>query len=154
MSDEIATRGRPSLYTPEIAELILLGVSEGKSLRKICEPEDMPSEAAVRRWVMDDHEGFAAHYTRSRDIGLDCRADAIIEDAKAAKDAGLGRLSFDADRWYLSKLAPKRYGDKLTTELTGADGGPIQSAVSFDPSKLSTGALQELLAATGGSGEK
>lgn len=145
MSEETPTRGRPSLYTPEIAELILLGVSEGRSLRKICEPEDMPSEAAVRRWVMDDHEGFAAHYTRSRDIGLDCRADAIIENAKDAKDASLGRLSFDADRWYLSKLAPKRYGDKLTTELTGADGGPVKTEAVVDWSGVPSDAIQAVL---------
>ena len=121
-------RGRPSLYTPEIAEAICTGVAEGLSLRKVCEPDDMPSEAAVRRWVIDDHEGFAAQYTRSRDIGLDCRADALVEEAKAAKDAPLGRLAFDADRWYLSKLAPKRYGDKIA-HVGGdpATDNPIQS---------------------------
>lgn len=123
----MAERGRPSKYTPEIAEIILKGVSEGLSLRKVCEPDDMPSEASVRQWVIDDKEGFSAHYTRARDIGLDCRADALVEAAKEAKDASLGRLSFDADRWYLSKLAPKRYGDKITQEHTGTDGGPIQT---------------------------
>ena len=29
-------------------------------------------------------------------------------------------------RWYLSKLAPKKYGDRTAMELTGADGGPVQ----------------------------
>jgi len=122
------TRGRPSLYTQEIADTICTGISEGKSLRSLCVPESMPSEACVRRWVVDDHEGFAAQYTRARDIGLDCRADALVEDAKLAKDAALGRLSFDADRWYLSKLAPKRYGDKIAHVGGDPESGdrPIQ----------------------------
>lgn len=123
-------RGRPTVHTQEIAAHICQKLAEGMSLRAICrlgagENDTFPSEAAVRQWVIDDREGFAAQYTRSREIGLDCRADALIEDAKQAKDAALGRLAFDADRWYLSKLAPKRYGDKLQAEVSGADGGPI-----------------------------
>lgn len=140
----MAERGRPSKYTPEVAEIILKGVSEGLSLRKICEPDDMPSEASVRQWVIDDKEGFSAHYTRARDIGLDCRADALVEAAKEAKDASLGRLSFDADRWYLSKLAPKRYGDKITQEHTGTDGGPIRTQGTVDVTGLSAEQLAVL----------
>jgi hypothetical protein len=120
-------RGRPTVHTQEIADHICQKLAEGMSLRAICrlgaeENDTFPSEAAVRQWVIDDREGFAAQYTRSREIGLDCRADALIEDAKLAKDAALGRLAFDADRWYLSKLAPKRYGDKQTTVLEDANG--------------------------------
>jgi transcriptional regulator with XRE-family HTH domain len=32
-------------------------------------------------------------------------------------------------RWRAAKVAPRDYGDKLTQELTGADGGPIETAV-------------------------
>ena len=124
MSDE---RGRPSLYTPEIAAKICDALAEGQSLRKICKDDSMPSEAAVRRWVIDDYEGFAAQYTRSRDIGLDCVADEVFEIADDGSDHQRDRLRFDARRWYLSKLAPKRYGDKITQEHTGTDGGPIQT---------------------------
>ena len=108
------TRGRPSIYTQEIADLICNGISEGKSLRSLCVAEDMPSEATVRRWVIDDHEGFSTQYTRARDIGLDCVADEVFEIAdNATGDHQRDRLRFDARRWYLSKLAPKRYGDKI-----------------------------------------
>jgi transposase-like protein len=37
------------------------------------------------------------------------------------------RLRVDSRKWLLSKLRPKVYGDKVTTEVTGADGGPITS---------------------------
>lgn len=37
------------------------------------------------------------------------------------------RLRVDTRKWYLSKLAPKRYGDKI--ELSGPDGQPIQAGI-------------------------
>lgn len=48
------------------------------------------------------------------------------------------RLRFDARRWYLSKLAPKRYGDRLTQEITGPDGGPIVIDDTARASKLAS----------------
>ena len=43
------------------------------------------------------------------------------------------RLRVDTRKWLLSKLAPKKYGDKVLNEHTGAYGGAIQvaSTVTF-----------------------
>ncbi len=38
------------------------------------------------------------------------------------------RLQVDTLKWQLSKMLPKVYGDKTTTELTGPNGGPMQMA--------------------------
>lgn len=38
------------------------------------------------------------------------------------------RLQVDTRKWYLSKVLPKIYGDRVTQEITGADGGPISVA--------------------------
>lgn len=119
-------RGRPTLYTPELAVEICERLASGESLRGICQDEHIPPEATIRRWVMDDREGFAAHYTQARDLGLDTLADQVLDIADAGEDVIRDRLRFDARRWYLSKLAPKRYGERIHTELTGADGGPVQ----------------------------
>ncbi len=35
------------------------------------------------------------------------------------------RLQIDTRKWILSKVLPKIYGDKVTQELVGANGGPI-----------------------------
>ena len=102
----------------------------------------MPPESTVRMWYVDDRHGFAAQYAKARDIGLDCMADQVFEIADdASMDVVLtsegprvqgevvarSRLRFDARRWYLSKMAPKRYGDKLLQEHSGPDGGPIKT---------------------------
>jgi hypothetical protein len=34
-------------------------------------------------------------------------------------------LRIDARKWYASKLAPKKYGEKTQTELSGPDGAPL-----------------------------
>ncbi len=138
------TRGRPSIYTQEIADTICKALAEGKSLRSICREEGMPTEATVRMWAADDREGFYSQYTRARDIGLDCVAEEVFEIADHGSDHQRDRLKFDARRWYLSKLAPKRYGDKITQEHTGADGGPIQSQATVDVTGLSAEQLAVL----------
>jgi hypothetical protein len=38
------------------------------------------------------------------------------------------KLRIWARQWRAAKLAPRKYGDKITTELTGKDGGPIETA--------------------------
>ena len=38
------------------------------------------------------------------------------------------RLRVDTRKWMLSKMLPKIYGDKITNEHTGKDGGPIALA--------------------------
>lgn len=63
---------------------------------------------------------LADRYTRAREAGLDTEADRAIEEATQATDAGLARVALDARKWYLSKLMPKRYGDKIETVHSGS----------------------------------
>lgn len=93
----------------------------------------MPPAPTVCGWVAEDLEGFAEQYARSRDIGLDMVADhviAIADGEDSEGDTARDRLRFDARRWYLSKMAPKRYGDKLE-EAPGADD-PVPVAVNVE----------------------
>jgi hypothetical protein len=68
--------GRPTLYTAEIAQRILDGVSDGRTLAEICAAPGMPSSSVVRRWSLHDRKGFADRYRRARQIG-DVRARRI-----------------------------------------------------------------------------
>ena len=124
-------------YSKEIAEEICERLAQGESLRAICSDDHMPSEAAVRQWDMDDRDGFSSHYARARAIGYERLAEDIVEIAdkpvgcleNGATDSGAvnkQRLQIDSRKWLLSKMLPKKYGDKITTELTGANGGPVE----------------------------
>jgi hypothetical protein len=138
------TKGRPLTYTPEVAALICERLAEGESLRAICRDAGMPPESTVRGWVLDNVQDFAAQYARARDIGLDAMAEEILEIADTPVEGvrreegndgyreiredmlGHRRLQVDTRKWLLSKMAPKRYGDRTAMELTGANGGPVQ----------------------------
>lgn len=138
------TTRRTSPYTPELDALICERLAAGESLRSISKLAGMVPESTVRSWVVDNKEGFSARYARARGIGLDVLAEELLAIADTpveglrseTSDAGvkliredmLGhrRLQIDTRKWFLSKMAPKKYGDRTAMELTGADGGPIE----------------------------
>ena len=133
-TQEKKQKGRPSKYTAEIAEKICLRLAQGLTLRSICRDEAFPPESTVRQWAYDNVQGFYAQYARARDLGLDAMADEILEISDTPepgqivtqKESGTEtktgdmiehrRLKVDTRKWYLSKLAPKRY-DKPQSEM-------------------------------------
>lgn len=145
MSYDKPVRGRPSRYTPEIADEICSRLAEGWSLRKICRDDAMPHEATVRIWALDDLNGFFTQYTRARLIGYEVLHDDLLEIADDGRNdtymgedgvertdsdvLGRSRLRVDTRKWLLSKMLPKVYGDKLQTELTGKDGAPLITGI-------------------------
>lgn len=124
--------GRPSDYSPELAALICGELAEGLTLREVCRADDMPAESTVRRWALEDREGFSAQYTRAREIGYHAMADEVIEIADSSRDPADKRLMFDARRWLLSKALPKVYGDKITQEVSGPGGGPLSTITTIE----------------------
>ena len=126
-----------SKYTPELAEKIVEGISEGRSLRAICAQEGMPSTSTVLSWLEDaDKKEFAEQYAHARAKAYKMLADEILEDAspKSEDSAVLvarDRLLVDTKKWMLSKMLPKIYGDKVQAEVTGAEGGPLQITVQY-----------------------
>jgi hypothetical protein len=107
----------------------------------------MPSKWTVLEWLAKDDE-FAAQYTRARELQAELYLDEIIAisddsvlDTEIDPETGAERtnhevvarakLRVDTRKWAMSKMAPKKYGDKIQNEHTGKDGGPIEQAVSI-----------------------
>lgn len=139
-------RGRPTEYTPEIADEICSLLACGRTLRDICRDDGMPPESTVRQWALDDREGFSARYAQAREIGYHSMADETLEIADDASNDWMetngddsegwkangehiqrSRLRVDTRKWMLSKVLPKVYGDRTSVEHTGKDGGPIKT---------------------------
>jgi hypothetical protein len=113
-------RGRPSIFSPELADRLCERLADGEALRAICRDEGMPDERTVRRWALDDVEGFSGHYARAREIGYQGMADDLTEIADAKDgDPARDRLRVDTRKWLLSKALPKIYGDKQQIEHSG-----------------------------------
>ena len=110
---------RPSEFTEEIADILCEEIANGAALYKLCERQDMPSDSAVYRWL-ENVPAFRDKYARARERQQDFEADHILTIADEATDANLARLQIDARKWRASKLAPKKYGDKLDLEHSGA----------------------------------
>lgn len=115
--------GRPSKFTQELADKICERIANGESLRSICADKGMPDKATVHRWCAESSE-FCDQYAHAREGQAEFYADEIIEisDTATSDDVAVARLRVDARKWYAAKLAPKKYGDKLTTEHTGTVG--------------------------------
>jgi len=150
---------RPSTFTQEKADYICQELAEGRSLRKICEEDGMPSAGTVCRWL-NESTTFQQQYTRAReaqadalfeqilDIADDGRNDTTIdEEGNKRTDHDViarSRLRVDARKWMAGKLRPKRYGERL--ELAGDPDAPMVTKTSIDVTGLSTQALAELVA--------
>jgi hypothetical protein len=119
--------GRPSSYSEEIAENIIGGLMDGRSLVQICEDEGMPNRRTVLRWMENDGD-FAARCARAREMQADLMDDKIASliDNVTPESAPADRVKLAALQWRASKLAPKKYGDKIDHTHAGPDGGPVQ----------------------------
>jgi hypothetical protein len=144
--------GRPTIYTPELGDVICERLASGESLIGICEDEGMPCESAVRAWALNPEHDIYAKYTRARELQAERMADEIIEiadertgDKRTLRDGSevidneaiqRSRLRVDTRKWYLSKVLPKKYGERTT----------VESTVKYDLSNLSTEELEALRA--------
>ena len=117
-------------YSPELAAEICRLMSEGKSLRQVCELPGMPTRQSVLRWV-EGNASFREQYQRAREALYDFLADEVIrladddsgdyfienrngESVYVTNHAAVQRskLRVEARKWLLSKVAAKKYGDR------------------------------------------
>lgn len=118
--------GRHSIYTEELAEIILDRLADGESLAQICKDDAMPGLRTVMAWAADNQD-FSNRYARAREAQAEVMDDKILAAAKEASvDPQAARVKVEAYKWRAAKLAPKRYGDASTVKLADADGEKIR----------------------------
>lgn len=153
-----AKRGRPTLFTPELAQEICHRLSNGEPLAAICRRSGMPHPTTVRDW-QDRDESFSLAIARARQIGFDAIAEECYEIANTQQigervemDAtgkverviredmlGHRKLQIETRLRLLAKWDPRRYGEKLG--IGGADGLPpvqTESKVDYDGATVET----------------
>ena len=141
--------GRPAIpFSQEAADEICERLAKGESLRAICSmdrPEFIPGPTTVFKWLANEPE-FAKQYAHARELQAEHYVDEIIAIADSPtattnretgeaemRDPQRDRLRVDARKWIASKLAPKKDGDRVFNEHTGADGSPISLVVDRPP---------------------
>jgi hypothetical protein len=117
MATKPKKKGRPTTFTQQLADKICERMANGETLRSVCRDIDLPASTVIE-WTMNN-KTFSEQYTQARQKQADAYADMILDEAFNSHDAAIGRLRVDALKWVASKLAPKRYGDKVEVEQTG-----------------------------------
>ena len=115
----------------DIFNTILVEIENGRALRKILkEDENMPSTQTFYKWIDEDNEK-SKQYARATELRAEVKFESIESDylEEPQRDAETGRidsawvqlqrLKIDAKKWELSKLNPKKYGDKIQQEHSG-----------------------------------
>lgn len=167
--------GRPSTYTPELASEICAQLAEGKSLRTVCLKNTMPDKSTIFRWLSLSNEeewakDFRDQYARAKQEASDAMADELLDivddgsndwmevhmggytktvvDQEAVQRS---KLRAETRKWLMSKMKPKKYGDKL--DLT-SDGKRIETTPIVISDIKSRNAETKPEATTSGSGGK
>ena len=117
-----ATRGRPSIFTDAVAAEICARLSEGESLVRICKDRAMPARRTVLQWMASD-TSFCTRVARARDEQAEHLVEEVVTIADTCTDPHKVRLQIDARKLYASKLAPRKYGEKL--DLNASHAGEI-----------------------------
>lgn len=125
--------GRPSKLTEERAEAILnalrLGVTQENAARY-----GGVHPATYFRWLEEGAKDEADDkYREFRQAVEKARAESEVRNVAIIADAAK-RGTWQAAAWFLERSFPRSWSKTSRTELTGADGGPVN--VSVDPEAL------------------
>jgi hypothetical protein len=127
----------------EIKAHVCEEIAKGRSLRDICAADGFPAPSTICLWLKND-AAFAEHYAHARERQADHFADEIIEiaDKATAANYNVARLKVDARKWKASKLAPKKYGDKLDLNHSGGLKVETVKRVIHDPRDTDSAGIQ------------
>jgi hypothetical protein len=144
---------KPERDKDAICQAVLQGMRDGLSAFKACQAAGVP-QSTFNLWVDSDAK-LAESYAHAREDLIERIASEVMElSDREVPETGDGKrdwqaiqqrkLQVDSRKWLLSKLAPKKYGDRL--ELAGDKENPLQ-VQTIDASKLSTDVLAQIIAA-------
>ena len=137
-----------SKKSDELIDDIINRISLGEPLRQICRTEGYPSFVAVYEWIRQDPE-LSLRFARARELGYYAIAEETLDIADNATNDYMeniepesgeatgyrlngehiqrSKLRVETRLKLLAKWSPKKYGDRVHQEITGADGGAIKT---------------------------
>lgn len=123
--------GRPTIYTQELADTICEFISQGMSMRSVCRQKQIPEMPTIWRWIRENEE-FGKQYASACQNRTDAQNEMLIDmgdeaiEASKKSKGGVGnavvqayKLKADNFRWVMSKMKPKKYGDRLDLTTLG-----------------------------------
>lgn len=135
----MGTPGISKYPRQEIEDEIVARISNGETLRAICRDDHTPHFTQVYDWLAANPE-FQERFEKARLVGFDAIAQeclAIIDETpEYCETEGGRRVDSGYVQWkkyrvwcrlqLLARWDPKRYGERISTELTGPGGGALK----------------------------
>lgn len=115
---EGAKRGRPSLYSQELAEKIATMLSEGMTLKQITDKPEMPAMRTVTDWALEKPD-FRLILMRARAAQVETLAGMMWEEALGADEDSVrtAQLRINTIQWLLARYDPKRFSERVLAEM-------------------------------------
>ena len=122
------------LDNPKVIGDVCARLAAGETTHSVC--KSYKHSFARRFWnKMKDDPEFATTIEKARIAGVESLVSEIIEiaDISTPQDVAVDKLRVHARQWYVTKMNPKKYGDRVHTELTGNDGAPLVISWQSEP---------------------
>lgn len=137
----------------QIEQYTLERLTDGDMLAEIAESLGMKRTTLYMR--MTATPAKLDVYLRARDEGLMARGENLRRMARepmpTLQSGGVDsaavsqlKLVIETEKWTLAKLLSRVFGDKVQTELTGPNGGPIQTQALSPSTAALAQALRDL----------
>lgn len=111
-------KGRPTIYSKELADAICERIANGESVRSIGRDETMPNASTIFDWALFNKD-FSEQYVKAKEIGAEVEAEEMDEIARTEEDVARAKLRIDTKKWNLSKKLRKRFGDNVDVTSGG-----------------------------------
>lgn len=131
--------GAPTTYNKEIADKICHEIATStKGINAISKLEGMPAASTIFLWLTK-HSEFSEQYARAKETQCELMAEEILTisddgtndtmtiegkggkliDIEDKEWTNRSKLRVDSRKWLLSKLMPKKYGEKVDVTSAG-----------------------------------
>lgn len=111
----------------------------GKTLSSLCSLPEYPDYSVFVNWVAYDQDLYKI-YARAKQVQADYFAESIVDISDTDNNPQRARNRMDSRRWHASKIAPRKYGDRVLNELSGS----INQNVKVDLSNMTPEMRQQL----------
>ena len=118
---------------------IIERMMNGETITKLCSKLEFPDYHVFVNWVAYDPDLYTK-YARAKQVQADYFAEQIIDISDDETNPQRARNRMDSRRWHASKIAPRKYGDRVLNELTGN----VTTTQKVDLSNLSPEVRQKL----------
>ncbi len=130
---------RPSKYKQDLADRICDMFSYGASMKEVCENKDMPAPSTVYLWLTK-HPEFSEKYARAKADGQESEMESLKDIAIKVLNDELepqkARVAADIIKWRVTKLAPKKYGDRIQQNINHSGHVGIKDVADMTDEEL------------------